>query len=94
MLYGGRGYGRPCDVWSLGILTYLVLCGKVPYDHEEVDDPVPEFSLEVLMAEDALWGHVDRHAQETVQLLLVKEPEERLSAELLLATPWLAGIDT
>ena len=31
----GRGYGKSADLWSLGVLIYEFLCGKVPFGHLE-----------------------------------------------------------
>jgi serine/threonine protein kinase len=33
-----KKYSFKCDVWSIGILTYLLLCGKLPFTEERQDD--------------------------------------------------------
>jgi len=31
-------YDEKCDVWSTGIITYILLCGRAPYDGEDERD--------------------------------------------------------
>jgi serine/threonine protein kinase len=30
--YAGRGYGPAADMWSVGVISYMVLCGQAPFD--------------------------------------------------------------
>jgi len=104
LMYGNEeGYGRPSDMWSFGVLAHLVLSGKLPYDQQEVDDPVPEFDLEALMegtgpnaaaeSDPAMvekWGGISKVAKEIVRLALDREPGQRATAETLAGHAWFA----
>jgi serine/threonine protein kinase len=30
-----QGYGREADLWSVGVIMFLLLCGKLPFDGED-----------------------------------------------------------
>jgi len=100
LMYGGEGYGRPSDMWSFGVLVYLILCGKLPCDHQEVDDPVPEFDVTALMEGGEgsspelaeLWNPISPLAKEIVKLTLVVDPTKRVTASTVESHAWFADI--
>lgn len=65
-----------CDVWSLGVIMYTLLCGKTGLRriHTDVLNFPPSISVEV---------------QQLIKRMLAVNPLKRLSADQVLATPWL-----
>lgn len=80
-------YNEKCDMWSLGILMYVLLTGKPPYKGHTDD------SILHAVAKGALdltgITEMEAEARDLVQKLLVKTVPERLSAEQALAHPWI-----
>jgi len=84
-------YGKAVDMWSLGVILYILLCGFPPFYHEstavlykqikkgEYDFPAP------------YWSTISSSAKELVQRLLTVDPNKRFTAEQVLAHPWVQG---
>ena len=83
-------YGREVDIWSIGIITYLLLCGCLPFDDEKsekeivrqtIEDPVPYYPK--------LWKKLSNEAKNFVEGCLKKNPEERMNIKDALEHEWI-----
>ena len=90
----GKPYDKSVDLWSIGIITFLLLCGYLPFDdkHSEreiarqtIQDPVP--------FENKIWNKYSPEARTFVEGLLQKKPEKRYSIKELLEHPWIKKKD-
>ena len=90
----GKPYDKSVDLWSIGIITFLLLCGYLPFDdkHSEreiarqtIQDPVP--------FESKIWSKYSSEAKNFVEGLLQKKPEKRLSIKEILEHPWIKKMD-
>jgi len=87
------GYGSKADMWSLGVLLYVMLSGAFPFDDD--DDfalPLPRRIIEgtwTFQQHDYAWKHVSVGAKDVVQALMKVDPESRLDAQMTLHTSWL-----
>jgi serine/threonine protein kinase len=85
----GIAYGKEVDMWSIGVILYILLCGFPPfYD----DNNKKLFSLIVHASysfPDPYWTDVSDKAKDLVQKLLVIDPKKRLSADQALQHPWM-----
>jgi len=101
----GFGYNKKCDMWSLGIIAYILLCGYAPFSGNcfmdcgwERGESCPEcqemlFSCikegEVVFP-DQHWEEISTDAKDLIEKLLVKDFSTRLDAEQVLNHPWIA----
>jgi len=84
------GYGAPADMWSVGVIMYILLCGFPPFYDENIN-----VLFEQIMAGDfdypsPYWDGVSDTAISLIDSLLVVDPDTRLTAEQALQHPWLA----
>lgn len=89
----GTGHGMPCDIWSLGVVTYTILCGYSPFRSENVQDFIAEVrhNNAVIFHAD-YWKDVSKDARRFIIKALQYNPSNRATAKELLADPWLMGI--
>lgn len=89
----GSGHGKPCDIWSLGVITYTILCGYSPFRAENIHDFIEEVKHNnaVIFHAD-YWKDVSKDARRFIIKALQFDPEKRPTAEQLLNDPWLVEI--
>ena len=81
-------YDRRCDMWSMGVVAYILLCGYPPFNGSDS----PQVHRSVLSgrlrfpAED--WGRTSKDARDFVRRLLQKDPRRRMSAKQALGLLW------
>ena len=86
----GEPYGKPVDVWSLGSLLYILLCGKPPY-LLDIDRTIEILDTHVVDYETGVWEHISDGAKEFLQMMLKVNPDERATVDQLLEHSWVQG---
>uniref|UniRef100_A0A8C6ULS1 MAP kinase-activated protein kinase 5 n=1 Tax=Neogobius melanostomus TaxID=47308 RepID=A0A8C6ULS1_9GOBI len=87
-------YNKSCDLWSLGVIIYVMLCGYPPFYSRHHSRTIPKDMRKKIMTgsfdfpEDE-WSQISEMAKDIVRKLLKVKPEERLTIEGVLAHPWL-----
>ncbi|XP_067890699.1 serine/threonine-protein kinase 17B-like isoform X2 [Heterodontus francisci] len=77
------------DMWSIGVLAYMMLTGKSPFQGEDKQETFLNISQVNVDYSEEIFEGISKTAIEFIQQLLVKKPEERSNAEECLFNPWL-----
>lgn len=82
-------YGPACDLWSLGCITYALLCGALPFDHESQRETAKLTLQGRLIFDQPVWNLISDAAKDFIRALICKDPLVRLTAVQALRHPWL-----
>jgi len=84
---GGQGYGCACDMWSIGVITFMILCGQAPFDGENDHERL----LAVKRGNFTYPPHANltSEAVDFINALLTVDPAKRLTAKAALSHAWL-----
>ncbi|KAK9693324.1 Calcium/calmodulin-dependent protein kinase type I, partial [Basidiobolus ranarum] len=87
------GHGKPVDMWAIGVITYFLLCGYTPFDHDDnFEEMRAIMKAKFSYTPEQYWLHVSDTAKDFIQHLLVVDPEKRLTAKQALEHPWLCDL--
>jgi len=85
------GYDKEVDLWSIGVITYILLCGFPPFYNEHL----PILFESIMKAEydypEDYWDEISDTAKNFIDRLLVVEPDKRMTTKQALEHPWLSG---
>lgn len=91
-------YDKSCDMWSVGVILYIMLCGYPPFYSEVPNQPITQ-----RMRNNILSGHFDfprrewekitDNAKDLIHHLLCVEASDRIGVEELLRHPWLVHVN-
>jgi len=86
-----KGHGKPVDMWSLGVITYTLLCGYSPFRSENLQDLIDECSNARVIFHERYWKDVSDDAKDFIGHLLQPDADDRSTSKQALAHPWLSG---
>ncbi|XP_051501242.1 myosin light chain kinase 2, skeletal/cardiac muscle-like isoform X1 [Myxocyprinus asiaticus] len=80
----------PTDMWSLGVITYMLLSGLSPFLGEDDNETLNNILACQWSFEEAEFVDISEEAKDFISLLLVKSKSWRMSASQSLKHPWLS----
>lgn len=89
----GVPYGVKADMWSLGVITYILLGGYPPFIEQNQRELFKKIKRGQYEFHVEYWGQISKEAKDLIAGLLTVDPDRRMSAEKALQNPWITGSD-
>lgn len=86
-----KGHGKPVDMWSLGVITYTLLCGYSPFRSENLPELIEECKHGRIIFHERYWKDVSKEAKAFILRLLQPDPARRATSEEALQDVWIVG---
>ncbi|KAK6926070.1 Protein kinase domain [Dillenia turbinata] len=84
-----RSYSVEADIWSIGVIAYILLCGSRPFWARTESGIFRSVLRADPNFDDSPWPSVSPEAKDFVRRLLIKDHRKRMSAAQALNHPWL-----
>lgn len=85
-------YNEKCDMWSCGVILYILLCGCPPFSAETDEEIFNKIKIGKYIYKGKVWDEISQEAKELVKELMTKDIDKRLSAEQALNHVWFKNM--
>lgn len=82
-------YGKECDVWSVGVMAYIILSGIPPFNGSSDADIMAAIKKGVFNFNAPVWKNISQLAKDFITSLLTFDVAKRPSAEQALKHKWI-----
>jgi len=83
------GYDKQCDIWSLGVIVYILLCGFPPFyadNDAQLFEKIKKGEFEFLRP---YWDPISSSAKDCINKMLTVDPKKRVDCDGAMEHPWL-----
>ncbi|KAL6465553.1 hypothetical protein MHYP_G00256860 [Metynnis hypsauchen] len=86
--------GLEADMWSVGVITYILLSGASPFLGENKQETLANVSAVDYEFDDEYFSNTSALAKDFIARLLIKDPKKRMTIQDSLQHPWIKPKDT
>ena len=84
-------YDRSTDIWSIGVVAYILLCGYPPFGGDTDSDIIDSIRRGHFEFLTRAWSDKSDEAKDFIRCLLRRDPRKRFTAKMALLHPWIAN---
>jgi len=84
-----RSYTEKCDLWSCGIIMYILLCGYPPFSGDSTEEIIEAVMSGKFSMEGHEWKKISSDAKDLINKLLEFKPDKRISAQEAINHKWI-----
>lgn len=84
-----KGYTHACDMWSVGVIAYMLLSGTPPFKGRHDNEVLASVKRGKYTLSGRRWAHVSEEAKNFIRRCLVYNPKKRYKAHEALEDPWM-----
>lgn len=84
-----KNYNSKCDIWSVGVITYILLSGTPPFNGQDDKEIMKKVREGKVYFDAPQWNTISSEAKSFIKLLLTYDPDKRPDAENAMKDPWL-----
>lgn len=86
-----KPYGKAVDVWSIGVITYILLCGYPPFYDENDANLFAQIIHGEYEFDSPYWDEISDSAKDFISHLMCCNPDQRFTCQQALVHPWITG---
>jgi len=89
-ILNNEGYTERCDLWSCGVILYIMLSGYSPFAGQKSSEIFEEVKKGDFDFDKPIWNTISHSAKKLIKRMMEYNPNKRITAEQALADPWFA----
>ncbi|KAF7669484.1 hypothetical protein LDENG_00189670 [Lucifuga dentata] len=86
-----KPYSKAVDCWSIGVITYILLCGYPPFYEESESRLFSKIMKAQYEFDSPFWDDISESAKDFIRNMMQKNPDMRYTMEQALRHPWIIG---